>query len=186
MKNDRIYYITKQLFADSLKSILEKKSIDKITIKELCDECSFSRRTFYRHFRDMYDLVEWIYKHDINDKINSQKDFTCWKKCLLHLFNYFYINKDMTYIIIKFTDLHNFENFLYESAYKFIKDIVEQEGKRYFIKKPDVEFLINYYTLSFVSMLIQWMKNGMKDDTCILVDNIALVLEGSIFRLSNQ
>lgn len=186
MRNDKIYNMTNQLFADSLKSNLKKKSIDKISIKELCDECSLSRRTFYRHFKDIYDLVEWIYRKDINDQINCYKDFPHWKDCLLYLFNYFYINQDMTHVIIKYTSLYNLEEFLYTSVYKFVKDVIEQESSKYPIEKSDVDFLINFYTLSFVSLLIQWMKRGLKEAPNKVVDNIALVFQGSIVRINNK
>ena len=52
---------TKQKLADSLRSILETKPLDKVTINDLTDACGVNRQTFYYHFHDIYDLIDWIF-----------------------------------------------------------------------------------------------------------------------------
>ena len=51
---------TKYALEDALKKLLLQKPIDKITINDLTEECGISRMTFYYHFKDIYDLVEWV------------------------------------------------------------------------------------------------------------------------------
>ena len=58
MKKNR----TKELLADSLYEIARQKSFDKITIQDIVADCGMSSSTFYRHFRDKYDLAKWIYE----------------------------------------------------------------------------------------------------------------------------
>ncbi len=52
---------TKQLLANALIKVAEKKSIDKITIKEIVSECGLSSQTFYNNFQDKYDLLIWVH-----------------------------------------------------------------------------------------------------------------------------
>ena len=49
---------TKKALAMSLKSLLEKKTLDKITVKDIVSGCSLNRQTFYYHFHDTYDLLQ--------------------------------------------------------------------------------------------------------------------------------
>ena len=51
--------ITKHALAESLKKLLLKKPLNKITINDLTTDCGISRMAFYYHFKDIYDLVEW-------------------------------------------------------------------------------------------------------------------------------
>ena len=51
--------ITKHALEESLKRLLLKKPLTKITINDLTTDCGISRMTFYYHFKDIYDLVEW-------------------------------------------------------------------------------------------------------------------------------
>ena len=50
--------ITKKALATSLKKLLSKKELSKITISNITDDCGVNRQTFYYHFRDIYDLLE--------------------------------------------------------------------------------------------------------------------------------
>lgn len=50
---------TKQILEESLKKIMLQKPLDKITIRDLTEDCGISRMAFYYHFKDIYDLVEW-------------------------------------------------------------------------------------------------------------------------------
>lgn len=57
--------ITKQALANALKELLEDRSFDKICVSDICDRCGMSRKSFYYHFRDKYDLVNWIFDTDV-------------------------------------------------------------------------------------------------------------------------
>ena len=50
---------TKEILAESFKELAQTKSIDKITIKDITDNCAYSPATFYRNFKDKYDLIAW-------------------------------------------------------------------------------------------------------------------------------
>ena len=52
----------KILIAENFTALLEKEDIDKITVKQLIEECHISRQTFYYHFRDIMDVLEWTFR----------------------------------------------------------------------------------------------------------------------------
>lgn len=47
----------KEILTASFQELAEKKSVDKITIQEIVDNCGYSPATFYRNFKDKYDLI---------------------------------------------------------------------------------------------------------------------------------
>lgn len=55
---------TKKALEASLKKLLADKTLDKITINDLTTDCGISRMSFYYHFKDIYDLVEWCCVED--------------------------------------------------------------------------------------------------------------------------
>ena len=57
---------TKEILAESLQELAQKKNIEKITVKEITDNCGFSTTTFYRLFHDKYDLIMWDYLSSSN------------------------------------------------------------------------------------------------------------------------
>ena len=53
--------ITKKALAEALKELMEEKSFEKINIGDICEKCEMNRKSFYYHFKDKYDLVNWIF-----------------------------------------------------------------------------------------------------------------------------
>ena len=56
--------MTKRALEASLKKLLLQKPLNKITISDIAEDCGISRMTFYYHFKDIYDLVEWACVED--------------------------------------------------------------------------------------------------------------------------
>ena len=73
--------VTKRALEEALKRLLLEKPLSKITIQDLADECGISRMTFYYHFKDIYDLVEWSFVEDANaifQAAPSTESCDCW------------------------------------------------------------------------------------------------------------
>ncbi len=74
---------TKEILAESFRELSAQKAADKITIKEITDNCGYSPAAFYRQFKDKYDLIVWDYTRGaaaIMGQIGG--DFT-WEQTLL-------------------------------------------------------------------------------------------------------
>ncbi|MFR8977240.1 MAG: TetR family transcriptional regulator [Christensenellales bacterium] len=55
---------TKRMLSMSLKKLLSKTTLDNITIQDITDDAEVSRKTFYYHFQDIYDLLDWTLQED--------------------------------------------------------------------------------------------------------------------------
>ena len=53
--------ITKLALSNALKELLEELSFEKISVSDICERCHMNRKSFYYHFKDKYDLVNWIF-----------------------------------------------------------------------------------------------------------------------------
>lgn len=53
--------ITKQALAASLRELMEELPFEKINVAHICERCGMNRKSFYYHFKDKYDLVNWIF-----------------------------------------------------------------------------------------------------------------------------
>ena len=53
--------ITKQALAGAIKGLIEEQPFEKISVSDICDRCHMNRKSFYYHFKDKYDLVNWIF-----------------------------------------------------------------------------------------------------------------------------
>lgn len=64
---------TKRAIEASLKKLLLVKPLDKITISDIAEDCGINRMTFYYHFKDIYDLIEWSCEEDAAKALGAKK-----------------------------------------------------------------------------------------------------------------
>mgnify|MGYP003183298716 CR=1 FL=1 len=72
---------TKRALEASLKKLLLKKPLNKITINDITEDCGVNRMTFYYHFKDIYDLVDWILVEDAAEALEGRQNFETWTFC---------------------------------------------------------------------------------------------------------
>lgn len=72
--------ITKHALAQSLKKILAKKPLNKITISDITEDCGINRMTFYYHFKDIYDLAEWTCIDETKKSSTAKKHTTLGRR----------------------------------------------------------------------------------------------------------
>ena len=95
--------MTKQTLAESLKKLLPHHSFEKITIKDITDAAGFIRPTFYNHFKDKYDLVEWIFTEEVIRPGEQLFDVGLFREGIRLMLANMEKEKDFIYIIDKLT-----------------------------------------------------------------------------------
>lgn len=72
---------TKYLLANALRKLLKEKEYKDITVADIVRECGVSRYTFYYHFKDKQDLVNWIYLDTRSRAITVTSVDTVYDNC---------------------------------------------------------------------------------------------------------
>ena len=83
---------TKSALADAMKKLMVRKSFAKISISDLCEECGLNRKSFYYHFKDKYDLVNWIFYTEFFDEFQVER--TSSADALVRLCEFFEKNRE--------------------------------------------------------------------------------------------
>lgn len=171
---------TKQALEASLKNLMLKKSLDKITIHDLTADCGISRMAFYYHFKDIYDLIEWACIEDATKALRGKKTYATWQDGLLHIFEAVYENKPFILNAYRCINREQIENFLFQLTYSLIKGVVEEQSTRVSISEEKKKFIADFYKYSFVGIMLDWIKRGMDEDYHKIVTYICKVLQGTI------
>ena len=101
--------ITKSALASALKELMETTPFAKITVSDICAKCNMNRKSFYYHFKDKFDLVNWIYDVEYLSHVQIGENLIGWDS-VLHLCDYFYENKDFYRKVMKVEDQNSFIN----------------------------------------------------------------------------
>lgn len=72
---------TEQLIIKTFLELVDEKSLDKITIQDIADQCGINRNTFYYHFDDIYSLIETIFSNHLKKIEQMFEDGASWSEC---------------------------------------------------------------------------------------------------------
>lgn len=172
--------ITKRALEESLKHLLLKKPLDKITITDITDDCGVNRMTFYYHFRDIYDLVEWSCEEDASRALGGKRTYDTWQQGFLQIFQAVQENKPFILNVYHSVSREQVEHYLYRLTYDLLIGVVEEEAAGMQVRQEDREFIANFYKYAFVGLMLDWIKNGMKEDPQAIIDRLSLLVRGNM------
>ena len=167
--------MTKRALEESLKRLLLKKPLTKITINDLTTDCGISRMTFYYHFKDIYDLVEWCCLEDARIALQGKKTSSTWHEGLLQIFDAVMENKPFILNVYRCVGREQIENYLFQLTCNLLMGVVTERSKDIPITDKQKIFIADLYKYSFVGI-----KNGMREDYRGIADDTATALYGSI------
>ena len=171
---------TKIALEASLKELLRTKPIDRITINDLTEHCGISRMTFYYHFKDIYDLVEWACVEDGKRALQGKKTYDTWLEGIAQIFEAVLENKPFIMNVYHAVAREKVEQYLYKLTYELIVNVVEEKCKGITIADGDKRFIADFYKYSFVGIMLDWIRQGMKDDYTSICNNMCTTIQGNI------
>ena len=171
---------TKLALEASLKELLRTKPIDRITINDLTEHCGISRMTFYYHFKDIYDLVEWACIEDASRALQGKKTYDTWQEGLLQIFEAVLENKPFILNVYRSVSRERVENYLYALTYELIEGVVEEQSENLMVTEEQKKFIANFYKYSFVGVMLDWIKRGMQESPEEMAGLITVTMHGNV------
>ena len=177
---------TKKALADALKKTMAVKPIDRITVNDLVETCGVSRQTFYYHFDDVYDLLEWVFEEDANANLPSEVVYDNWKRDVTLWFQY--LNDNASFAL----NVYNSNSRLYMLRYirgrlrECIRSFAEIVAEDRSIDCQDFEFIVEFYSHIVVGLIAQWMDQGMQLPREITTEKVLKVLDNSIENIMER
>lgn len=172
--------ITKRALEDSLKRLLLKKPLNKITINDITEDCGVNRMTFYYHFKDIYDLVEWSCIEDANKALQNKKTFNTWKEGFIKIFNAVKENKPFIMNVYHCVSREQVENYLNPLVDNLLMGVVEEQSTNLIVREEDKKFVAKIYSYIFIGIMLEWIGADMKGDPEKIVDKLGTIIHGDI------
>lgn len=173
---------TKRALETSLKNLLLQKPLDKITINDIAEDCGINRMTFYYHFKDIYDLIEWSCVEDATKALAGKKTYDTWQEGILQIFEAVKENKPFIMNVYRSVSREQVENYLFKVTYDLLIYVVNETSKEMSVSEEDKTFIANFYKYAFVGLMLDWIKNDMKEDPQKIIDKLSLLMHGNFLR----
>lgn len=172
--------ITKHALAEAFRTLLEQMPFSKISVSHICEECGMNRKSFYYHFQDKYDLVNWIFDTEIEQILSGLKQeeqYFSWKTVEI-LCDYFYEHRAFYSKVLQIEGQNSLMEHFRESLIPvnrwFLKNMQMDE-------KENEDFYIHFYSDAFMAALVRWISE--KD--CMPPEKFIALLRSSVELLSD-
>lgn len=156
--------LTKQAIVTSMKELVSEKPFDKISVIEIAKRCGINRNTFYYYFKDKYDVLEWIFRTEIETILAP-----CLKE--MHLAESVtalceHMKTEKTFYTSALEDLNHrcLRQLLVDYYKQFLMEAAGHHFERLGISAENQELIARFYSHGTIGMLCDWARSGMKKD----------------------
>ena len=166
----------------SLKKLLLQKPLNKITINDITEDCGVNRMTFYYHFKDIYDLVDWIMVEDAAKALEGRQSFENWTDAFLDILHQVQDNKVLVMNVYRSVSREQVEQYLYKLLDSMLRDFVDRSAQGFTVQDADKQFIIDFYKYALVGMALEWIRRDMKEDPVRMTERLNVLLHGELER----
>ena len=174
--------LTKKAIMQTTLELAEKKSLKKITVKDIADACGITRSTFYYHFSDIYDVLDGVVQAKIdeyNEKHNGELD-----KVLMEFIEYSIIHRKVWANLFDARGREWLEKYVKTRIHYLALLQIRKMSEGYILSIKDVEIICSFYEEAIFGLLIRWVIKEEEaktvDEIKDTVDRIEKLFEGQL------
>lgn len=170
--------ITKKALSSAMKALMEKKSFSKINIGEICALCGMNRKSFYYHFKDKYDLVNWIFYNDFVKEIVKKPDMEGWE-FIENICGYFEQNRSFYVNALEVTGQNSFRDYFRQ----LLQPLIQQYLKELF---SDHENNASFFSVFFTDAVLLAIERWLMETHDVSAEDFVKLLKTSSASVSKK
>ena len=155
--------LTERAIMQAFLDLLSTKSMDKITVKDIIENVGINRNTFYYHYEDIYDLIDSIFQHEVENVVSEIKEDATFYEV--------YVRAAAILVEHKEAVIHLYDSKSRDVIYKylekiggyFVESFVRKAAEGYDLSEEGIKFITFYYSSATIAHTLDWISKGMPD-----------------------
>lgn len=169
--------MTKRVLAQTMKDLMSREPFSKISVGDICTACGMSRKSFYYHFQDKYDLVNWVFRTEFLQAIRLEGYSNGWA-LLADMCTYFYNEQGFYRCALQITGQNSFREYFIET----VTPLVSLFAKDVFQGVDHADFYLNFISDGVLMSMIRWLTEGAQ----IPPEEFLHQIRGILLRLARR
>ena len=170
---------TRKAIMDFFLDIFKVNNIYKITVIDICEKCEINRNTFYYYFKDIYDVIDSIFRDETQNMLQLEEELTFYetynraasiiiehRSAIIHLYN----SKNKEIVV----------NYIDEISNILVRKFVEKNVKNRNLTDGDIRFITSFYSYAIVGVTSKWIEEGMPPYNVDLIKRTSDSFEATI------
>ena len=175
----------KNLIADTFISLSLNKNIDKITVKDLVEACNISRQTFYYHFQDILQVIEWNVEQNVQKALTRSLQAETLEEAL-EIFLELAISKhDIIRRLLQSQQREHLEKLFTTALEEYLSGVFRNKIGMKAIDADDLRILRSFYTYGVVGVLLDSCRQENLD-VRHLSSQLARLLSNTPFNIDKS
>ena len=176
----------KQYISETYVLLLKKTPGDKITVKMLIDACGLSRQTFYYHFKDIIDVVEYTLHNileDITQKCSSADDPRTAIRLFLVMIEE---NRKLVKRLENTSRCKDFQRYVAHGIADTMQTVLKKkEPKAYAVLISDMDFLLSFFSYGLLGYVLEQIEHNQPLEIDRLTDQLYRLYKGEMKSFDN-
>ena len=144
--------------------------VDRITVKDVVEGCDLTRQTFYRNFKDKYDLINWYFDKLVQQSLGKIETGSTVRESLDRKLTFIREEKAFFSGAFRSDDHNSLKEHDFELILQFYNDLLARR-----IRRPvddELQFQLEMYCRGSVYMTVKWVLGGMKETPRQMADRL--------------
>ncbi|MGN0993820.1 MAG: TetR/AcrR family transcriptional regulator C-terminal domain-containing protein [Butyricicoccus sp.] len=180
MKQEELSQKRKEQMAESLKKLMKQKSLQKITIQEIADDCGMNRYTFYYHFKDIYDLLSWVFHEEALSLIRKSDNCLTWQEGFLLFLRSIRENREVFQCALNSLGQDALRAMFYQEVSHLMQLFLTDVGGKYQVSQAFRGFLGDFYIAALSGIIVEWIRRDLDLSEDDMMRYLRLTLDGQI------
>ena len=163
--------ITKRALAQAMKDLMREQPFAKISVGDICAACGMNRKSFYYHFKDKYDLVNWIFDSEFLKPARDAQYKNFWD-FMRDMCSYFYQEQDFFRCALQITG----QNCFHEHFIDTVSPVLLELNRDVFEGVNHVHFFTSLVNDALLTSVIRWLTDGAQITPQEYLDQLRLIL----------
>ncbi len=171
----------KDIIEETFKKMAQKKSLDKITVKDLVEECQISRQTFYYHFCDIMEVIEWSLQKGVEKMMEESRRAKDPEDALKIFITSAVENGKSIDRLLDSQKREEIEKMIVRAIRSYIEKMVKEYKREVSLSYDDLQVTLDFYSYGIVGLLLEnCRKPGVDPER--LAHQMALLLTGNMVK----
>lgn len=174
--------ITKNMISDAFLDLTKEKDIDKITVKDIVEKCNITRQTFYYHFQDIMDVIEWSMQQRMEEILSKSLKVTSVQEAVRILVSSVDKHPEIIIKLMNSQKREQTERLLINTIRSYMQEMIDKKELFMDMKRSDLKMAIKFFSYAIVGILLEINHKRKAVDLDLISTQIYQLMTGEMFH----
>ena len=172
--------LTKKALAEALRERLKTSKLENIRIRDITDDVGLNRQTFYYHFQDIYELLEWMFEEEAKKILLEESDGDDFASITKRVVEQVRQEETILRNIYASINRQLLDKYLRNWVAPFVKARIDVLSEGINISEENRDFILKFFVMAILGLTFEWFESGMDYDILESLDKVSVIFDGDI------